>query len=340
MNNWINEYQDKKEIVLSTRIRLARNLNDKPFPIKLDVNKGREISDMISEAFFKKYDNENFKRINLWEKELNESKVYADTYLISKELVKNRDKSSFIINKDETVSIMINEEDHIRLQCFDSGFNLKSAFGSAMEIDDYLEENLNFAFREKLGYLTSCPTNIGTGMRASVMIHLPGLTMNDEMSRVMKALTRVGVAIRGMHGEGSKAIGSIYQISNQITLGKSEEEIIYNLELIIREIIEREYSTRDKIMKTYEYEIRDKVKRSKGVLQNAEILNYKECIELLSNLRFGIELGIIDGIETNIINKILIDSESSNIEFIEGKVLSNNEKDIARAKLVRNLLNN
>lgn len=191
--------------------------------------------------------------------------------MISKELIKNKEGSAFILGENDTVSIMINEEDHIRLQCISAGLNLRESYALASRIDDLIEESVEYAFDEKIGYITACPTNLGTGLRCSAMIHLPALTMNNEMNGILKALTQVGMTIRGLYGEGSKALGNIYQISNQITLGLSEEDIISNLEAVVNEIIGQEIATRNRLYSTYRYELEDKIYRSLGILSLCSI---------------------------------------------------------------------
>ena len=233
---------------------------------------------------------------------------------------------------------MINEEDHIRLQCISAGLNLRESYDLANKIDDLIEESIEYAFDEKIGYITACPTNLGTGLRGSVMIHLPALTMNNEMNGILKALTQVGMTIRGLYGEGSKALGNIYQISNQITLGLSEEDIISNLEAVVNEIIGQENATRSRLYSTYRYELEDKIYRSLGILKSAVLLNLNECLELLSSVRMGVELGIIKDIDKCLLNKLLIETQPASLQLTFNSKLNEKEISINRARLVRERL--
>lgn len=337
MENWVNNAQDKG-FVLSSRVRLARNLNIVPFPDRVNDEKGKEIARDIEDSFLTNTKGDNYDVIRLWETDNTLQKVYLEKHLISKKLLENNNKSSFFVNKDETVSIMINEEDHIRLQCITAGLNLKEAFEKANEIDNILEDVLDFAFDEKLGYITACPTNLGTGMRASVMMHLPALTMNNEMSQVLNAVAKVGMTVRGLYGEGSKAEGSLYQISNQLTLGLSEEEIINNLSAVVSQLINQEIIARNQLMSKYEFELKDKIFRSLGLLRSAMLIDTKETLNLLSNVRLGIEMGIINDIDIKIINRLLIEVNTSNIIYDSKKNLSEKEVKLKRAEILREKL--
>lgn len=277
----------------------------------------------------------------MWELPPSLSRTYIEKHLISFNLLNNKDKAAFILNSDETVSIMINEEDHIRLQCITAGFNLKEAFDCAQGIDNLLEKRLDYAFDEKLGYLTACPTNLGTGMRASVMIHLPALTMNNEMNGVLNALTQVGMTIRGLFGEGSKTKSNIYQISNQITLGISEEDIINNLNAVVNQIINQEKLSRQNLMKNYKYDVEDRIHRAFGILKSAVLLDITECMELLSNVRMGVELGILKEVDMVNLNKLLVDTQPAILKNKlgdNGDNISQKEVDFNRAKMVREVL--
>ncbi|WP_461205253.1 protein arginine kinase [Clostridium sp. DL1XJH146] len=341
MKNWIYAENSNENVVLSSRIRLARNLVKIPFPGKLEEHNSKEVINKIEEAF---YINDSFKDIYktnyLWENNDNINKSYYEKHLISSNLVKNKSKAAFIIDNDEVVSIMINEEDHLRLQCITGGFNLKDTYEYLDKIDDLLEEKLEFAFDEQLGYLTTCPTNLGTGLRASAMLHLPALTMTKEINGVFNTLTQVGMTIRGLYGEGSKALGMLYQISNQITLGLSESEIIAKLTAVINGVINQEMVSRERLYKKRRYELEDRVFRSLGVLKSAILLSDEEALDLLSNLRIGLQLGIIDGVDVTKLNELLIDVQPSVIRVNqqENENLSEKELKLARAKIVKEKL--
>lgn len=339
MENWINAGERTEDIVISSRIRLARNLKHIPFPNKLEEKEARENIDKIEGAFNIREENRGkFRTIRLWENNPNVVRSYFEKHLISANLIKGYTKTAFLLNNDETVSVMINEEDHIRLQCITKGLNLREIFNEANRLDSELEEYLEYAFDEKFGYLTVCPTNLGTGLRASVMIHLPALTMNNEINGLLKGLTQVGMTIRGLYGEGSSADGNMYQISNQITLGVPEEEILSNLEAVVSQVIEQEIKAREVLKTKYYYELLDKIYRALGVLKNAVILNLKECLELLSYVRMGVEMSIINDINKKLLNNLLVAIQPASLQLKVDKKLSGRDIDIERAKLVREVL--
>lgn len=339
MENWINSKNKDKGIVLSSRIRLARNISKVPFPDKLSNEQGRQIVENVVSKFLNDENiNDKYRCICLWKNDKNSNVEYLEKHLISRKLVENRNKSAFIINENETVSIMLNEEDHIRLQGISNGFDLMNSYKVLNKIDDILEEKINYAFDEKLGYLTACPTNLGTGMRASVMVHLPALSMNNEMGRVLNALMQIGITIRGMFGEGSKALGDMYQISNQITLGISELDIISNLNAVVNQILNQEQLSREQVMKKYKYELEDKIYRSLGILENAVILDKDECLRLISSVRMGVEMGIIKNVDIRKLDTLLINTQTASLKKICNRNLSNKEENIIRADYVKNNL--
>ncbi|WP_426348258.1 protein arginine kinase [Alloiococcus sp. CFN-8] len=341
MKNWMYDGSSRVEPIISSRIRIARNLKNISFPHKLNKEKAEEIIKKFEDAFYvNEYMKREYSTQRLWEEEENKLLSFQEKHLISPNLIRSREKSAFIINREETVSIMLNEEDHMRLQCINSGFDLREAYATADKIDTLLEDSLDYAFHEELGYLTSCPTNIGTGLRASVMIHLPALTINKEITQVLKALAQVGMTIRGLYGEGSGAEGNIYQISNQITLGLSEEEIIENLEAAIGQILQQENRARGYLLSNYKYDMEDKIFRSLAILESARVLKSKESLELLSNVRLGLELDLIKGIDNSIINGILVNSQPATLQYNIGRTLTDRERDVERAKFMRETLGN
>ncbi|MBU5485000.1 protein arginine kinase [Clostridium sp. MSJ-11] len=340
MKNWLISPEDNKEIVISSRIRLARNIKNIFFPHKLKEEEGRDLVNTIEEAFYSSCNTtQDYSTYYLWQSDPLNNNIYLDKHLISSKLLSNYMSAAFIINKDETVSIMINEEDHLRIQCITSGLNLEETYDAANKIDDLLEEKLDYAYSEQLGYMTACPTNIGTGLRASVMIHLPALSMSNEMTGVFNALTQVGMTIRGMYGEGSKSRGNIYQISNQVTLGVSEKEILDNLKAVVNHIINQENLAREKFIKTYEYELKDRIYRAYGILKSSFIMDSAECLSLLSNVRFGIEMGIINDIDKNTLNELMVNTQGAMLQKVYNRELSDRESSIYRAELLRKSLN-
>ncbi|MFD3155584.1 protein arginine kinase [Haloimpatiens sp. FM7330] len=341
MENWIKADSEQNDIVLSSRIRLARNLEKIPFPDKLETEKAKEIVKQVEDAFYVNLNNkEKYKTVYLLNEDNISNNTFLEKHLVSPKLISNASKSAsaFILNKDETVSIMINEEDHLRIQCITAGLNLEEAFKEANGLDDMLEQKLNYAFHEKLGYLTACPTNLGTGLRASIMIHLPALVMENEIDQVLSAISHLGMTIRGIYGEGSKSEGNLFQISNQITLGISEKEIVANLIAIIKQIINQENMARDRIIKKYRYEIEDKIYRALGILRSAVLLDSKECLKLLSYVRMGVEMGIITDVNKKILNDLLVSIQPAILQKNSKINLSQRERDLNRAKLVKEKL--
>lgn len=339
MENWIKANTTFDDIVISSRVRLARNIQKYPFPNKIDINRGRELVTLIENEFYKSsYFKSNYETIYMWESDDLTSTSYLEKHLISDRLIQNRNGSAFIKDKNELVSIMINEEDHLRLQCIVGGLNLKEAYAELNKIDDLLEETLEYAYDKDLGYLTTCPTNVGTGLRASVMIHLPALTKSGAIDRLVNMLGKMGMTLRGLFGEGSKGYGNIYQISNQVTLGPSEEEIIDSLMAIVNNIITEEKSAREKYLKSYEYETKDKIMRALGILKYSMVLTSKEALNLMSYLRLGIEMGIINDIDKTLLNTLMVETLSATMQLNGGKKLNERERDILRAEIFRNHL--
>lgn len=339
MENWLQAKTENQDVVISSRIRLARNIKNIPFPNKLNEEEGRDIVKKVEDTFYSStYQEENFNTIYLWQSNEISNNGYLENHLISKKLINNSNRAAFILNKNKTVSIMVNEEDHLRLQTISGGFNLKEALEYANKFDDLLEEQLEYAFDEKLGYLTSCPTNIGTGLRASVMIHLPALTINKEVVGLLNTLTQFGMTIRGLFGEGSQGDGNIYQISNQVTLGLSEDEILSNLTGVINQVINREKLARERIFYKNKYQVQDKIFRSLGILKSAIMLSSKETLNLLSNVRLGVEMGIINNIDKTMLNKLLVEIQPATLQKVSKTKLSDIERDLSRANLVKDRL--
>lgn len=336
MENWILHEGKTEDLVLSTRVRLARNVERVPFPGKLSEDTGRRLLWEIEDVFYNgNINKEDFDTLYLWEMDKISKEYFLDKHIFSERLIENSNKAALITDNNETTSIMINEEDHIRIQCITGGLNLNECLINANKIDDLLAQKLKFAFNDKLGYLTACPTNIGTGLRLSVMIHLPVLTSNNEMTEIYKALSQVGMTVRGIHGEGSEALGNIYQISNQITLGHTEEEMAVNLYAVINQIVYKENNSRQQLQMKYKFELEDKIYRSYGILKTAILLNERECLDLLSNVRLGVELGIIKNISIATLNALLVAVQSAVIQMDSGRLMGEKERNVMRAKLVK-----
>ena len=329
---WYNDVNDG--IVISTRVRLARNLDKTPFPAALSDEKKAEATKSLHSAItesnsvlskdFDKFELDNLKRT--------EKISMLEEHLISPQMVEGKGHS-VLVNKNRTMSIMFMEEDHIRLQVIMGGYCLNEAYDMADKVDDVIEESLTYAFDEKFGYLTACPTNAGTGLRASVMMHLPGLTMTGNISRVMQSVSSVGVAVRGLYGEGTNAEGCLYQISNQITMGLSEHEIIEKLKNVINKISDMESKARKTLEEKHRMELEDKIFRSYGILKYARSITSAEAKSMLSDVMLGQNMGIIkcDGKMTPI--ELMVKTAPSVI--MAGKELTPAERDRDRAKLIR-----
>ena len=236
------------------------------------------------------------------------------------------------------MSIMVNEEDHIRMQVLLPGLQLEECWDLANKIDDVLEETIDYAFDENMGYLTACPTNTGTGMRASVMVHLPALVLTGQFNRVSQALGQLGLAVRGIYGEGTEIVGNLVQISNQLTLGKSEEHIIEGLKGMTREIINKEKRARDALMASNKVALEDKVGRAYGLLTGARVISSRELMDLLSDVRLGVGLKLLDGVSRKALNEIMLVSQPASLQKIAGKQLSDTERDVFRSEFIRNKL--
>lgn len=336
MSNCINNDGSSK-VVLSSKILLSRNFSNLPFPNKLNYIKGRENGRIIYNSLKDQLTDEEITLYEIWNIKEELSKQYLEKDLISEELLKNSDKAAFILNENETFSIMINERDHITLQCVSGGFNLEETFNKATDIDDKIEKNFNYAFDETLGYLTSSPENIGTGLKASAVVHLPALTMSEEIKNVSKNLSKIGIAIKGVHLDGIKVNGNLYRIFNKISLGLTEKNIINKLKEAILNTIAEENKFREILLNKCRYELEDKIYKAYGILKYAVLLEYKETLDLLSNVRLGAELSIID-IDLDRIDKLFVLTSNSSLQNYLERALDDKESKCERAKLVKQIL--
>ena len=324
---------NNSDIVVSTRIRLARNVDKTPFPNALKDTK--EVTEKIKNAVLGGNSTlaKDFDFIDLDNTPLIRKQELAEEHLISPVMCEGEGKS-VMISKDRTMSIMLMEEDHIRLQIIKDGFALDEAYSLASKVDDVIEENITYAFDNDFGYLTACPTNTGTGMRASVMMHLPALTMTENINRVISSAGSLGIEVRGLYGEGTKAYGNLYQISNRITLGLSESQVIEKLTNVVNQIIDMETKARN-MLKEKNYDvIADRLFRSYGTLKYARSVSSSEAKSLLSDVMLGQSLGIIPKESKIAPLECMVLSEPALV--CDGKELSPNERDKKRAELIRN----
>lgn len=337
---WYIDQGPESDVILTSRIRLARDLDHFPFPHLMNAQQSHLAADEITQSFFEN-DSErkrNYLVVDLDGMSEEDQQALAEKRLISPDLAQNGKNRRVIISRDESVSIMINEEDHIRIQSMQSGLNLEEAYKAASSAALILEGSLSMAYSEKYGFLTACPTNTGTGMRASVMAHLPGLAMSGHLKDVIEGLSKMSFAVRGHYGEHSKSQGHLVQISNQLTLGLSEDDLINDLKRMLLQLIGQERKIRREIIRQQPLALEDKVMRSYGTLKNARLMTGEEAAILLSDVRFGISLGLLHGIGEADINRIQSAIGPASIQKAHGRTMSAQERDISRADIIRGLL--
>lgn len=335
MGSWYKENKNSDDIVVSTRVRLARNLSEIPFPSRMTTEQKEDLKLRVKEAITDSNTpfSKNLKYIDMKSVPHNEIYAMVERHIISPEFAKDRDGRAIILSDDESISIMIGEEDHIRIQVILGGFKLEEAYDIAESLDTLLYGKLHFAFDSELGYLTECPTNLGTGLRASVMLHLPIIESKGEISTLSDTVGKIGFTVRGMYGEGSKSLASLYQVSNQITLGINEKNAIDNLKIITTQLIEKERSAQKALDSL---KVEDMAYRAMGTLKYARIITSEEAMKLLSQIKLGVNLGIIGG-EKNPL-ELLIEAQPYMLMRKNGE-MEPYERDIARAEFLREATN-
>ncbi len=317
---------------------MARNLDKFPFPHWGNPQQGEKVLAAIEETIPKVDYLKNTTVFKLADLGSVDKQFLVERHLMSLEHAQKTNHKALVIDDDEILSIMINEEDHIRIQVMQSGFNLFEAWNIINKIDDGLSKELPFAFSSDWGYLTACPTNTGTGMRGSVMLHLPALVMTRQIDRVLAAIAKLSFATRGLYGEGTQAAGNFFQISNQVALGHSEEDVLENINGIIRQIIEQENQAREAILAKNKEVLEDRINRSLGILKSAHIISSQETIELLSMGRLGNDLGMLKELDRRRINELFIITQPAHLQKIESKKLTAAERDVKRAEIIREKL--
>ena len=337
MLNWYLQSGKESDVVISTRIRLARNLSGFPFITKCKKQDLEEIENKVKENtvnlgygihFMKLKDIDDITKMSLVEK-----------HIISPNFVLNEDNTgAILINDDENISVMINEEDHLRIQVLGAGLDLDNLMNLAIEVDEKLQKSLGYSYSEKYGFLTACPTNVGTGLRASVMLHLPALTKTGNINKILNIINNFGMNIRGIYGEGTKEAGDMYQISNKQTLGISEKEIIKNLKQITEKIIEQERIAR-KILTKDSDTLEDSVYRAYGILANCKKISSEEARELLSDIKLGVDLGIIKELNDLKVNKLLLYTKPANLQKYLGEKIDAYSRDKKRAEVIKQIIN-
>jgi len=324
--------------VISSRVRLARNLKEYCFPGWASEEEKHALWNQTYEIFDSL--EQPFMCCAMADTTLLDKEILFERHLISQELAVKEDGCGVFVSPNECLSIMINEEDHIRIQSLKSGLYLTQAWQEADQLDDELESRLTYAFSPKLGYLTSCPSNVGTGMRASVMLHMPGLVLMEEMEPVINGISKIGLAVRGMWGEGTEAAGNMFQVSNQISLGRREDEIIAHLEHIVLELVDHENNARTRLMDEKSLVVEDHVARAFGILSNARFMNSAEAMNLISTLRLGLDLGLVSQFSRRDIDMLFIAIQPAHLQKLQDKALEPEERDEVRAEMLRDFMKN
>ena len=340
---WLRGSGPESDIVISSRIRLARNLADFPFIARTTESDRAEIERVLHSQIQSLQEAGKVPQDSLY---LNvtdladvDRQFLVERQLISREHADSDGARAVMIDQQERFSVMINEEDHLRIQVMHSGLDLQAAWKQVDALDDLIEEQVNYAFSEKLGYLTACPTNVGTGLRVSVMLHLPALVITRQIEKVFKSLQKINLAVRGLYGEGSQAMGDFYQISNQVTLGQTEEELAKKVADVVPVLIDYERQARNFLIDESHETLHDRVSRAFGILRTAQTISSEETLHLLSSVRMGINLGLIGDLQIPTINKLLIHTQPAHLQKLSGNKLDASGRNIERATYLRRHLN-
>jgi protein arginine kinase len=343
ISRWMEGSGPEADVVISSRVRLARNAAGVPFPHRMSAEQAERVIQLVSEAIQAgrrtggSHVLHDLNLIRLSDLGALQRQVLVEKHLISPQHSESQ-FGAVAIRQDQAVSLMINEEDHLRIQVLFPALQLGEAYGLAMAIDDALEEIIDYAWDQKFGYLTACPTNTGTGMRASVMLHLPGLVITNQARRLAALINKLSCVVRGMYGEGSEAAGNIFQVSNQITMGQSEEEVLGGLESLTTRLIAEERDARRGLLEEMRPHLEDRVWRAWGILTSARVLSSREALQLISDLKLGVDLGIIDRVEGSTVNSVMFTIRPAYLQVLAGEELGPDERDIRRATLLRQQL--
>lgn len=322
-------------IAISSRIRLARNLKAFAFP-NWNKEKSQDVLDAVETPILKSSFMEGGSIFYLGDLNKVDRQFLLERHLVSPEFIANDEqKRAVVVSSGENVSVMVNEEDHLRIQVIESGFDIANAWNKINEFDDELGSKVEYAYSTNFGYLTACPTNTGTGLRGSVMLHLPALILTKKINHIIQAIVKIGLAARGFYGEGSDSLGNFFQISNQITLGYKEEDMLKNLQDVVGQIIESEQLARQSLLKNKKVFLEDRIWRAYGLLKSAYVISSNEAAELLSSVRLGVDLGLIKDIDTKSLNELFITIQPAHLQKWTGKILSPSMRDLTRAELIR-----
>ena len=336
--SWLVDSGPEDDIAISTRIRLARNLKDIPFPVRADEEDLHKVVLAVELAI----ENSNYIKkaltIDMNTIDKIDSELLLERRLISREFCNNKKYSSLVMSNREHLAVMINEEDHLRMQAIRPGLQLREVWDEINGFETSLSKQLPFEFDINLGFLTSCPTNLGTGMRASVMLHLPGLVLAGQTTPLMQGVYKLGLAVRGILGEGTDNLGNLFQVSNQSTLGESEEEIIKRLSLVITQIINHEKNARRKLLEIRRDMLLDNIGRAYGILKYSYVISTKETLNSLSMLRLGVDMGVIRTVDIHTVNELFVTVQPAHLQKYAGKEVASEERDKIRATLIRESL--
>jgi protein arginine kinase len=342
---WLRGPGPQSDIVISSRIRLARNLAEFPFISRTAPADRAEIERVLRDRIVKAQESgaggtvPSFVYVDVNKLEALDRQFLVERQLISREHADSEGARGVAIAANEQVSLMINEEDHLRIQVMHSGFDLPAAWEQIDQIDDLIESQVRYAWHEQLGYLTACPTNVGTGMRVSVMLHLPALVITRQIDKLFRSLQKISVAVRGLYGEGSRAMGDFYQISNQVTLGRTEARLVQDIGDVVPSIIDYERRARDVLCKESHENLHDRVSRAYGILRNAQTISSEETMDLLSSVRMGVNLQLISDLDIPTLNKLFIHTQPAHLQKLTGAELSTSDRNIERARYLRRHLN-
>ena len=335
---WLRGTGPESDVVVSTRIRLARNHAAFPFTNRASPHQKAEIEHLIREKIVALPISPPLTYINVLNLSQIDRQFLVERQLISRELSNSEGPRGVALDDRESVSLMINEEDHIRLQVMRSGLALDEAWHDIDQADDLIEQKIDYAFSEEFGYLTACPTNVGTGMRASVMLHLPALGLTKQIEKVFRALQKINLVVRGLYGEGSRASGDFYQISNQVTLGKSEGNALTEIREVNKQILDYERQARNLLLRENRQAIQDRVSRALGTLQSATMMTSEETMELLSSVRLGVNIGLIEDLAITVVNELFLHTQPAHLQKLMGTSLDGEERNAARARYLRTRL--
>jgi len=325
-------------IVMSSRVRLARNLKDLAFPGWAKKPERVRVLELIRPAIEALPDMKDAFSQAMDDLSTLDKQILVERHLISREHAAKSAGSGLVLNRDETFCVMINEEDHLRMQALRPGLQLRQAWNAIDQADSTLEKSLDYAFSSELGYLTACPTNLGTGIRVSAMLHLPGLALADQINPIIQSVNKLGLAVRGLYGEGTEALGNVFQVSNQMTLGESESAIVERLEKVLAQIIEHEENARATLLEKKPKMVYNHIGRAYGILANAHSISSKETMNLLSLMRLGVDLGLFPGIERALVDELFILTQPAHLQKQHSEKLSAEERDLLRSDMVRERL--